>query len=182
MGWLSGWNSRDEVVAHLTKEIGERLVRSTRIGKVLWTVERKPAAGGLFIGCYLLSGGRESYDGSSVGRGGDRSWGYKDLCESMGPVEVTCPLAYLALVPQADGAFAGPWRERVRAYHAKRVEQTAIAGAARVGDRIELREGCKPSVLTVTERRGSALVCSCDGIAYRVAAAQVRRVLGPPAG
>ena len=61
------------------------------------------------------------------------SWGYKDMEETMGPNEVSCPLGYLAMVPErtcaADCAncaaghcsrkWARDWRTRVRAYHAE---------------------------------------------------------------
>lgn len=41
-------------------------------------------------------------------------WGYKDLCESMGPVQVNCPLKFLDMVP-ADDPYG--WRDGVRNWH-----------------------------------------------------------------
>ena len=66
--------------------------------------------------------------------GEGRSWGYKDMEETMGPCEVSCPLGYLAMVPErtcppdckrcaedsCSGLWARRWRERVRKYHAER--------------------------------------------------------------
>ncbi|HEX6986380.1 MAG TPA: hypothetical protein VF170_13440 [Planctomycetaceae bacterium] len=48
----------------------------------------------------------------------DGGWGYKDLAEGMGPFSVSCPLAYLDLVPLDHFGGNAGWRERVRAYHA----------------------------------------------------------------
>jgi hypothetical protein len=47
-------------------------------------------------------------------------WGYKGMDESVGPCYYDCPLAYLDMVPQAEGPYAQAWREKVRAYHAQR--------------------------------------------------------------
>lgn len=47
-------------------------------------------------------------------------WGYKDMSESMGPVEANCPLKFLAMAPVADEA----WRARVRATHEKRRQKS----------------------------------------------------------
>lgn len=43
-------------------------------------------------------------------------WGYKDICESMGPCEVDCPIKYLDRAPVA-GQYGEEWRSRVRAHH-----------------------------------------------------------------
>jgi hypothetical protein len=45
-------------------------------------------------------------------RGG---WGYKDMDESMGPYDWSCPVAFLALAPQPEGDSAAEWRAKVRA-------------------------------------------------------------------
>lgn len=47
--------------------------------------------------------------------------GWKEMDESMGPCEAECPLAILDLLdPPDEDSHAKDWRERVRAYHAKR--------------------------------------------------------------
>ncbi len=82
--------------------------RGCAFSGVLWTVfertftkdgaEVRPAE--KWIGCDLLRWHKDS-------------WGYKDMSESMGPYQVSCPLGYLAMVPVACES----WREGVRAYH-----------------------------------------------------------------
>lgn len=56
---------------------------------------------------------------SLLGTDGQGNWGSKDMDESMGPCEVACPAAYLAMVPN-PGGYATKWRESVREYHARR--------------------------------------------------------------
>jgi hypothetical protein len=52
--------------------------------------------------------------------GGGRLWYVKDVPEALGPTVVDCPVAWLALVPQAAGPYAGGWRERVLRYFSDR--------------------------------------------------------------
>lgn len=70
-------------------------------------------------------------------RGGDGDWGYKPLTEDMGPVEVSCPLKYIRMVPD-PGGFATDWRKRVEEYHASRKRYKA-----KHGEKVALREGVK---------------------------------------
>src|SRR5436190_1058570 len=109
MGWLSGWRRKSDLIRHLTgPALGEgwQTLAHCCVGNVLWAVVRPPQ-GETFIACFLLSNA-----------GGD--WGYKDQCESMGPYQVSCPLKYLDMAPQPEGEFARGWRDKVRAYHARR--------------------------------------------------------------
>ena len=64
-----------------------------------------------FIACDLLEYHRD-------GQRGD-SWGYKDLCESSGPCEVSCPLSYLVMVPIEQYGGNARWRECVLEWHAQ---------------------------------------------------------------
>jgi len=75
-------------------------------------------------------------------------WGYKDLSESSGPYEVSCPLSFLRLVPPDKGPFVGNWRERVVAYHAERKARLFKIG---VGDRVKLVEGVTVRGVVVSE-------------------------------
>lgn len=176
MGWLVGWDSKKDVVEHLKRQVGERLVRAAVVGRVLWTVEKTDLPPGSFIGCYLLDGGR----GPGIS---DPRWGYKDICESMGPAEVTCPLAYLEMVPPPGGEYAAGWRERVRRYHAERAERSAAGRTAQPGDEVVLCEGCKPGRLTVLSKHGAGLRCrGPDGRVYRVATRLVASVEHQGAG
>ena len=55
-------------------------------------------------------------------------FGYKDMSESMGPCEDHCPERILDLLTPADSEYANEWRERCRAYHAKRRTTTLSNG------------------------------------------------------
>jgi hypothetical protein len=180
MGWLVGWNSKAEVVEHLKRQAGERLVKASVVGNVLWTVERAYESGDLFIRCCLLSGGR-FHQGVRLPAGSDMRWGYKDLEESMGPAEVSCPLAFLDMVPVPKGEYAARWRERVRAHHAQAAASRKLVREARPGDRVRLREGCKPAVLTVVRKLGRSLICEAEGgRGYKVAPRFVVEVISGP--
>lgn len=44
-------------------------------------------------------------------------WGYKDLTESMGPYDWTCPPEFFELVPDPPNEYAAEWRAKIRAAH-----------------------------------------------------------------
>jgi hypothetical protein len=66
----------------------------------------------------------------------DGEWGYKDMCEIMGPHEAAAPLRLLDLLSPLDPeveTFAARWRERVAAHHAARRARLSV----RPGDVVE---------------------------------------------
>lgn len=84
------------------------------VGNNVWQAVRRPN-GDVFICLDLIA--KE--------RGG--GWGNKGISEDMGPCEVNCPLALLDMcTPPAPGSYAEAWREKVRAYHAKRKAAAAV--------------------------------------------------------
>ena len=155
MGWSFGWNTRRELIAHLirneqyertpegqtdkilvTRTCLKHCFKGSPFKGTLWTVweitrtrpgEDQPYGTDRYIGCDLL----QYYRGNN--------WGYKDICESMGPREINCPLSYLDIVPVANAE----WREQVKRYHVKLM----------VGLTVKLREGCSPGRLTITSIR-----------------------------
>ena len=74
-------------------------------------------------------------------------WGYKDLDESCGPSDVSCPLSYLDMVPCSEGPYAAPWRERVKAHHSKRAQFNRL----KVGTKVKLRAGLTLAGSPLTE-------------------------------
>lgn len=113
MGYLSGWDSAKELKAHIlrddaTPEYKAIAHATTNVGRNLWVVyEKRDGSGARLLALYLL----RSYRGE---------WGYKSVSESMGPAETDCPLRFLDMVPLDPKAqYAGPWREKVKAHHAK---------------------------------------------------------------
>jgi len=126
MGWtFRAGQTKQELICRLTetsdgtKALHKTIAHCLR-GNVLWSVVEVTAkenlgwltAGetGRFIRCDLLEGGHEG-------------WGYKDMCESMGPYFYTCPLSYLNMAPVANLE----WRERVYAHHGKPPEMARLS-------------------------------------------------------
>src|SRR4051794_9636151 len=105
MGWTSGWPSRAELIRHLTvdQEPSLRTGAHCTVSNTLWAVQSNPhhQGGTPFIACYLIR--RYARD----------DWGYKDMDESMGPCECSCPEKYLAMAPEPKSEFAKGWRDRV---------------------------------------------------------------------
>lgn len=113
------------------------------------------------------------------------SWGYKDMEESMGPCEVSCPLGYLDMVPEkkcapncegcakdsCSGLWARRWRERVRAYHAERTEARDKAKALTLGQIVRLKDGCSPRELVIVSTK--PLIGESGGMKYRFKAGQL---------
>lgn len=48
------------------------------------------------------------------------TFGYKDMCETMGPYAWRCPLRILDLLTATENEYAKGWREKCREYHARR--------------------------------------------------------------
>jgi len=121
MGWTTMPNSRkQDVIDHVTRlqenESGVwKTIAKCVSDNVLWAVvdvfAKADGAAGLaagqslrFIACYRL------------GRDQGYGWGYRDMCESMGPYYYNCPLRYLEMAPEQ----CPEWRAKVRAWHAQR--------------------------------------------------------------
>ena len=51
------------------------------------------------------------------------NYGYKHLCEDMGPYYYSCPLGYLALVPIATYGGKQYWRDQVKQHHAEQANK-----------------------------------------------------------
>jgi hypothetical protein len=169
MGWLFSprWGTRAALVQHLRRpeRFGDhlQLVRACVTGSNHWYLVRDRATGQHWIGLDLMQSGRA--DG----------WGYKDMDESMGPNAVDCPLAYLDAPHAEPLGYAGPWRDRVRAYHAARQAKPAPVAGAWVlygGRAYQLQRPAGP-------RRGWHVV-DVYGLPYRMKARQVSQAKPAP--
>ena len=159
MGWTSysRWNSpktreeeRAEIIRLYTTLVEEapytaECLMASKVGSTWYVAIRltpKPGreiAGPVMSGCVPDENGAITYAGVILTNRHDGEWGYKDLCESMGPVQAEAPLKLLPLLSPLDPAsdrHAQAWRERVAAHHASRRARTRIAP----GDRFETRE------------------------------------------
>lgn len=162
MGWTTGYNSRNEVVEQVTKG-WENDVSSTQIvrkffsGNNLWMVfERHSKVAPTDIEKFIVVALIRCWKT----QGGGMDWGYKDVSEEMGPCEVSCPLAFLDIVPD-PGGYATAWRARVREFHARRNQKLAI------GQTIKLTNGIE---YVISKQRGRTFVgiSKKDGCEYRI--------------
>lgn len=119
-----------------------------------------------FIGVYLLKYGNDRQCGST--------WGYKDMDCCSGPNADSCPVSYLDMSPPHDGEWCAKWHQRVRERAAKDAAMRAAIRGVKVGDELILKEGRKPSSVTVTS------VKPLRGVAgfttYRISASDVAEV------
>ena len=141
MGWtFHNGASRADIIAELTDErITEgrvfRTLRKCLRGNTMYALhETGPADGELrkWICVYLLQ------------RDPGYGWGYKDIDESMGPVECDCPVSYLDQADPATHKYAIEWRAKIRSIASKR---------PKVGERWELKSGCVVNEVTITSLR-----------------------------
>lgn len=126
------WGAKDGV-----KRTGKTLAHCVR-GNILWYVREITGEGlppNRFIGCSIL------------GTDGEGNWGSKDMEESSGPHQSSCPLSYLAMVPD-PGHYATEWREGVRKYWANRKVGIKIGNTPMV---LKVQPGFSVLGKTITE-------------------------------
>lgn len=106
---LSSINASSKVLAH--RATGNRLwfLAQTRTGE---------HAGRKWIGLTLIDTRRGEV-------------AVKSMDETVGPYYFDCPLSFLDRADAPVGPYAGPWREKVRAFHANRAAKRAA-----------IRQGC----------------------------------------
>jgi len=75
-------------------------------------------------------------------------WGYKDIDESMGPVQKECPVSYLDEADEATHQFAKEWRAEVRAIAAARAKIRP-----KVHEMWKLHAGCTVKQVRITSLR-----------------------------
>ena len=166
MGWTFTYDStKSDIIKELTanEENADRVwttLAKTVRGNVLWAVrekrDKKTGQASRFILCCLLGTGGRPHD-----------WGYKDMCESMGPFYYNCPLSYLKMVPEVANQ---EWRDKVLAYHAHRRMKI------KVGDRLALR-GCTIKYIDVESVK--PLYGTSGFRRYRVARRFIDHVMTP---
>ena len=159
MGWLfTQGASRRDIINNLVQPEENETRRWETIthclrGNVLWSIiklTKKPEEIiEIFIGCHVLRNEK------------DYGWGYKDMCESMGPYYYTCPIKYLEMAPVANQA----WRDEVMAYH-KRMSRHFT-----VGQKVTLESASIPWVVLTSIK---PLLGVYGGMHYRIP----RRMIG----
>lgn len=106
MGWLFGHYERSTLVKHLTDGNGVKTIKHCLVGNNLWCVHEHD--GQRWACLYLLRGSPRIKDDPY-------NWGYKAVCESMGPNEISFPCTWLDLLTPTDSQYANEWRARVKA-------------------------------------------------------------------
>lgn len=120
MGWLfsSNWSTREELREHLVNGNGVKTLKSCWVGNNMWAVQEYQRDGMThpvrFVCLYLVQGKKGI------------EYGYKDVDETMGPYQMSCPVAYIELVEAHEKehgyeptGYAAEWRKSVRASRAK---------------------------------------------------------------
>ncbi len=118
MGWMFLHNCPDkrQVIEMCTRDSDTlKCVKKAVHGNNLWTAWQDSVTKKKIIILFLLGKDR-----------GD--WGYKDITEGMGPVEVDCPLSFLILFLSLILRMPRDGEERVRKYHE---EEKTRGGALR---------------------------------------------------
>lgn len=106
MGWLFGHYERRTLIEHLVNGNGVKTLKHFLSGNNLWCVHEHD--GQRWACLYLLRG-------SPKVKNDPCNWGYKDVCESMGPNEISFPYTWLDLLTPTDSKYANEWRARVKA-------------------------------------------------------------------
>lgn len=129
------------------------------IGRRLWFLAETRTgdnAGRKWIGLTLI----DCRDGEAA---------VKSMDETCGPCFYDCPLAFLAQADAPVGGYAGPWREKVRAFH---IDRAAKRTAIRPGARISY--GNHTYVLRHSlARRGWEVARESDGLIFRLKSRQL---------
>lgn len=120
MGWtFTHGASKADVIRELTTDsvTEDRVFKTLRKclkGNTMYALVEsgKPGETKKWIAVYLLAA-----------HNGD--WGYKDIDETMGPVQCECPVKYLDEADEPMNEYARDWREVCRARAAKRSAQAA---------------------------------------------------------
>ncbi len=157
MGWSYGWRTRGDLIDEITKDWSwekgsQKLLAKCASGNTLWSVWDVADTTGnhqeRYIRCDLLA------------KHGD--WGYKDMTESMGPNYYSCPLAYLDMTPEPKSEYAKGWREKVRAYHARRSQSLTV------GQTIMLDGATQAGPYTVSSVRPLRATLDSTGKLYHI--------------
>lgn len=165
MGWFfsQNWITKKDVAAFLQSTerfgTGYTLLRASVVGNNHWYLCLEDKSGDTYIGLDLMSNSK------------DDGWGYKDLSEFAGPVEVNCPLTYLEQVTETVNEYAKQWREKVRKYHADK--KARIKYAAEV---IAVYDGKEYQLLvSAGKRQGWHVKCLSTQNVYRMNAQQLNK-------
>lgn len=127
MGWLFGHYDRKSLVNHLLYGNGVKTLKHCFKGNNMWAVQEYQREGMKhpvrFICLYMLQGNPRTKNDPC-------NWGYKDVDETAGPYQISCPVGYIELVEAHEKEFgyeptsyAPEWRKSVRAAAEKKARK-----------------------------------------------------------
>jgi hypothetical protein len=160
MGYIVYRATRDQAVHDELANVGasSTVLAHRAIGNRLWFLAQTRSgehAGRKWIGLTLIDSRRGQV-------------AVKCMDETVGPYYFDCPLAFIDRADAPVGPHAGPWREKVKAFHANR---TARRAAIRQGLRV-MYDGQVYELCRSLGRRGWE-VLSEDGVILRMKARQL---------
>ena len=121
MGWATGYKTKEEIHKRFIDGWdGMRCVEhQTAPDNTLWAVmeytedHESIPAGHRWILCVLI----ERVNGTDISNYISDGWGYKDMQESMGPHNYSCPARFLDMVPVIPKPWGASWRELVKIHN-----------------------------------------------------------------
>jgi hypothetical protein len=188
MGWTVTYgDSRKDVIQYLTKGwesekaavkcLAKQFKGNAFSGTLYGVFETTPKDGSKPYRWIFVALMRYYPTSKTQGQGG---WGYKDMDETCGPCEVSCPLKYIEMAPLVDrpdvhNGYAAGWREEVRAYWEKRREGRRLAAALKPGDPITVH-GEPWTFIVVPSRRATYVHArDAEGKTWKVRASDILR-------
>lgn len=145
MGWLFGYYERRTLIEHLVNGNGVKTLKHFLSGNNLWCVHEHD--GQRWACLYLLRG-------SPKVKNDPYNWGYKDVCESMGPNEISFPYTWLGLLTPIASEYANAWRARVKERGEKSRRMAIGSKWKGYGHAFEIRERRGPSSFLVVDETG----------------------------
>ena len=95
-------------------------------------------------------------------------YGYEMWNERDEPEEYSCPLVFLALVPEPG---SHPWRTRVMAWHRRQAEDRLRVDNLKAGDVVRMHKGIEPNLLEI--KRINPLTGKAGSKVYRILPYQI---------
>lgn len=165
MGWTysEAWPTATAMRDELRRGFGDRLLgdATTNYGRHYYAAI-KPPDGPATMFVALLD------------KDGKGWWGYKDMDESMGPYVHDCPLALLDKLGEPPNEWAAKWRDKVRAYHARRKANVVAVKTAKPGDKVWA--GREEPYTVAYKRKNTLIAYRHDGAGpYRIPTARISK-------
>lgn len=164
MGWLFSerWLERKELIKHLVENKGgAKVLKHCTVGNNLWLVYEHDD-GKRSVGLCMMKG---PHGVSKNYTGMDKDWwGYKDVHETAGPYEISCPVSYLEMCTAPESQWAYEWRQRVYA-RGRKARSIKIGSKWQWGDKVvEVIKRRSPSSFLIRAYDHHVYRCSLNNL------------------